>query len=346
MPYILAGATSGPSASPSISAFLAKKTEFPCGSSLYPELAHSLELNPEAKISNEPFCGKLKTNRELLESHFIDEPDDGIDQDLPDSTDPDHQRRWMGGGVGPTSQGFRHMYFGGFQLSKPLATFQIPLSAAGQAPFRAELFGEEAKARLNSDKSLTHPEWGVRLLAWSMHYIQDLAQPFHAAQLPSLRMLPLSSLAQHFIGDTTRVITNYHWAFETYVQLRLEKKAPEFTHCLENPETTTTGAKLALPARANPEQIAREVARASIELAPEVGAACIDFFGTHLKDEDVVISKGKGVPDYEKLAVDPEKAEARARLEKVTCHALANAALGSRALMNWAIPADAAAPTP
>jgi len=48
-------------------------------------------------------------------------------------------QEWMGGETGPTSQGFRHMFFGGVDWQHPIQTFQIPFHSIGQAPERFEI---------------------------------------------------------------------------------------------------------------------------------------------------------------------------------------------------------------
>jgi hypothetical protein len=77
---------------------------------------------------------------DMMTSSIIDEPDHGMDQDLPESEDPHHYRRWMGGDTGPTSQGFRHMYFPGFDIWSPLKTFQVLSESNCCAPKRIFIF--------------------------------------------------------------------------------------------------------------------------------------------------------------------------------------------------------------
>lgn len=203
---------------------------------MYLELRSRLALNPSLDFDQMKLkptadsCKKTTTALEILARGFVDDPDQGMDRDLPDSADPDHERTWMGGKTGPSSQGFRHMYFGGWKLSRPIETFQIPTHAIGQAPVRAQVMADEARRLFAAGKTA----WGWRVISWELHYLQDLAQPFHSVQILSPRMLNLGVLLAHpgnfgaFVQDTTRVVTNYHWAYEGLVlqELRLGARSP------------------------------------------------------------------------------------------------------------------------
>lgn len=319
------------------------------------QLVTELQLNPKAMfapispercISKRPMSG-----RELLAGPAVDEPDDGMDRDLPgpiESYDPQGAAKWMGGTTGKTSSGFRHMYFGGWQLWHPLRTFQIPAHAIGYAPDRAALMA--AKARELIHRGGIEALWGYRVLGWSMHYLQDLSQPFHAVQIPDLRMVPWYVMLQwppsagfaELVRETTRTIANYHWAFEHYTLYRLTQPQSVYTECLDNPEAQSdTRPPLADDPRrdelgSDPHLLALRTARASVELGHDVGAASVRFFGARLKERPVDIPNGQGEPNYAELAVQPDLVEAREELTHATCRALGDASLASRIVIEWA----------
>jgi hypothetical protein len=305
--------------------------------STYRELAQKLALNPTAELPSTVPGGCRRRHPipmrpiDVLMNHTIDDPDLGMDQDLPPSADPKHDRATMGGSTGPTSQGFRHMYFGGWKLAHPIATFQIPFHAIGQAPERTQIIAELARERIRAGDLL----WGTRLLAWSMHYVQDLTQPFHAVQIPSLRMVPWGSLFHGLIPETTRTIANYHYAYERYVS-RLMKRAPTdnpLSDCLIAP---ARHASLRWdPEHQSPRKLALEAARKSVEIASALGSAEMAFFGTKLKNPEYDLPHDRGNLDYEALERDPAVKDAREHLEHVTCTALSNAVIGSRLLIRW-----------
>lgn len=323
-------------------ASLKKPIPAPCGEhdqAVYQKLIKELELNPQAKFRPTAPQGcaqkEVVSGWSVLSDTFENEPDQGMDENLPDSYDPEGFRRWMGGVTGPNSKGFRHMYFGGWKTSNPLTTFQIPTRAIGYAPLRAKLMAEKAHQLIHQGETA----WGYRVLAWSMHYYQDLAQPFHATQLPNLAMVPWSTFFQDgfdgLVQETTRTISNYHWGFEAYTSQRLNEDNPSpFDECLKNSAGLST---IKFEKSHGPFQLAHEVAYRSVQIAPDLGRALIGFFGDSLKKKGIDIAHGEAAPDYRSLASREDLASARTKLHEVTCRALANAVVSSRLLVEWAI---------
>lgn len=294
----------------------------------FSDLGQRLLLNSAAPLPSL----EATTGEEILRL-AVDDPDAGMDQNLPDSADPRDDRRFMGGTEGPTSQGFRHMWFHGWDAKKALATFQVPAREIGQAPERFELLAGEAREYVRRRDFY----WAIRLVGWSMHYIQDLTQPFHTNQVPSPRMVPWGAALRwppaagfdNLVRETTRTIGNYHWAYEGYVEAELRKgRASVFNGCLSEPAAPLAGTQ--------PSAVAREVDEASIDRSPKLAAALMDYFGTELKDPEWDLAHEKGKIDYAKLAADPAKRDARARLNALTCESLRLAKSASVWLVRWA----------
>ena len=222
------------------------------------------------------------TLSDLLTSDFVDEPDQGMDQNLPASSDPNGYRKWMGGSTGPTSQGFRHMLFPGIEWSSPLATFQIPFHSVGQAIERIELLRKISRDYLAKGNLF----WGIRTLLWELHYLQDLHQPFHVVQAPSLKMVPWNKLFSHFIAESTHALGNYHYAYEGLAkEMMTDTENPEFEKCFEVTETKTYHSQaelLALPRN----------------LASKIGHALYLIFGNSLKSKEVDLPNQIGTLDY------------------------------------------------
>ena len=173
---------------------------------------------------------------DLLLSSAIDEPDMGMDQDLPESEDPSHERRWMGGTTGFTSQGFRHMYFKGMfkgaDILSPIKTLQIPIWAVGQALERIRIMHEASADYFSHGDKF----WGTRVLLWELHSIQDLQQPFHVLQIPSTSFIPWTKLFS-IVRAATSSIANYHFAYEgVTLEWLKDKSDSEFLNCLEPPD--------------------------------------------------------------------------------------------------------------
>lgn len=125
------------------------------------------------------------------------------------------------------------------------------LEYATQAPFHMSFFFESwltyafkpeikrtfSLARIYQFRTLSwfafkegHPYWGYRFAAWALHYIQDLAQPYHSSLVPGatdtkkviailLNMISLPKMQNEMINE----ITNLHIAVEEYQFHRLAK---------------------------------------------------------------------------------------------------------------------------
>jgi hypothetical protein len=280
------------------------------------EIASLLLLQPRS--ANELRSKDARTIHDLIRLGAED-PDHGMDSDLPDSADPSDDRKYMGGTKGPSSQGFRHMYWGGWDLHKPVTTLQYPTRALGQAPDRIDLLANEARDRIRKGDL----NWGARILGWTIHYLQDLTQPFHAVKIPTLEMIPWRALFvwppteafSNFSRQTDRSVTNYHWAYEGYVRhALLAGNASPFHECF-----ATSGGSLLVN---SPRELALEIANRSISRATETGKALVAFVGKHLKEPNVSIPLNPAQVDVEDLLTNPARAEFRERLNAVTCESL------------------------
>jgi hypothetical protein len=130
-------------------------------------------------------------------------------------------------------------------------------------------------------------------------------------------------------------MVNYHWAYEGYVRelIKKEKDSP-FYECLVQPEKYSP-VQYDLQ-NGNLEDFAKTIARASIDLAAEVGRAEMGFFGTQLMDPGVDYTQHLDMLNMAEYAIRPDLNESRNRLHQVTCRALANTAQVSRILIEWA----------
>ena len=157
---------------------------------------------------------------------YSDEPDWGMDKEIfdqyPDVWRDEYSR--MGGRVGTPSQAFRHMYWPEFSWRMPLRTLKSPVtklfSPMGLAPHRAALFIELARKA----RAAGHPYWSVRFVANALHYLEDVAQPFHASQTPTKRFLLMPLLDRghgsgfgHYVLQVQNIVAYYHYSFENYI---------------------------------------------------------------------------------------------------------------------------------
>jgi len=239
-------------------------------------------------LSKKP-CGSGKPETlsvaELIGAGVVDEPDLGMDQDLPDEADPRGDRKWMGGKTGPTSQGFRHMVFPGIEWGSPIRTLQIPFSAVGAAFERIETLREVSNAYLKGGNFF----FGIRTLLWREHLIQDLLQPFHSTQVPEIRMLPWKDLFSGFVARSSHAIANYHYAYEG-LALAMVKSPDE-----RGVQECFKGAAARAYAGAS------EHLKLGRSKAAPVGSALFSIFGDYLKSKSVNLPEGVGQIDYYEL---------------------------------------------
>jgi hypothetical protein len=299
---------------------------------LFDQTARDLNLNQNivAIPDSIEHCAKNETIslNDILSLSATDEPDQGIDKDLDASQDPNNNQKWFG-----SSQLYRHSYWGGFNIFEPLATFQIPPHEMGQAQVRASIVAKKAKEHLQGQNLA----WGARVLGWALHYIQDLAQPFHTVQFPSLSMVPWTTIFhwpptqafENFRLSVHHSITNYHWAYETYVLTRLQEKSPnQFSRCFASSENL---------AMSTPAEIARSVTKKSLANARKLGSAVVDVFGSFLKELSVNLPENKNVPDYKAIVKNANLAQARSELDRITCENIGVLSHASQSLIYWAL---------
>lgn len=287
----------------------------------YDYFSQILLLNPDAPWSSI----QAENYRELLQL-AVDDPDQGMDRNLPDSADPSNERRFMGGNTGLSSQGFRHMYFGGWKMAHPLASFQIPTHAIGQSPDRLELLANEAKKLIQAGDLL----WGLRILGWSIHYAQDLTQPFHVVQIPSFKVIPWKTVFQWppekgfsaLVDESTRTVGNYHRAFEIMVRDDLSRgERSNFHQCLNEPTVT-----LLFP---GPRDLAMGLIVESQKRAHRLGNATYSYFGKKLMEPEFDLIKNP------ELIVPTDLAH-RKEIEEITCESLRLEEAATLWLIRWA----------
>ncbi len=145
----------------------------PCGGEekqQFAKWAMAFELNAERMPPlTTTGCGEKKAIPvATLMSRFVDEPDTGMDQELPDAFDSKNERAWMGGKKGTGSQGFRHMLFLGWNWKEPLASLQMPMEQVGQGhALRHVATACSLQRPRRADLSLF---WRIRALSWSLHF--------------------------------------------------------------------------------------------------------------------------------------------------------------------------------
>ena len=189
------------------------------------EFNESLQIRKEYEFLPHLGEGAAVTVLDVL-SAYSDEPDWGMDKEIfgqyPGLWRDEYSR--MGGRVGTPSQAFRHMYWPEFSWRMPLGTLKSPVtklfSPMGLAPDRAALFIDLSRKA----HAAGHLYWSVRFVANALHYLEDVAQPFHASQTPTKRFLlmPLfdrdhGNGFENYVLQVQNIVAYYHYSFENYI---------------------------------------------------------------------------------------------------------------------------------
>ncbi len=189
-------------------------------------LVPSLLSNPTLRIPDPPLegvqFGQVLTPLEILVS-AADEPDFGMDTQLWEDNPSTFGQRY-GWGLQPfgnnqsvlMSQVPFHI---GYYHEARVLYWLAPYLQYTYPEYRIHLF--LALSRFAFDKG--HPYWGYRFLGWALHYVQDLAQPYHASLLPNYPLQQTLWLwawhaiwPNHQAKDVIQLISNKHAALENY----------------------------------------------------------------------------------------------------------------------------------
>jgi hypothetical protein len=254
---------------------------------LLPDEFYNHALYEKRKFFNGSPVGDSISAKQLL-ADFSDEPDWELDQNL--------ELSWMQAFSGE-SQGYRHMYY-------PALSFHMPMGGwpQGQTPERAQHFYDLAKTSFENGDTY----WGFRFLARSLHYVQDMSQPYHTRQF----YWEFINLKDPFYG-TIQTIKNYHFVYESYIGnlFRLEQQG-------EMPKTLISAVRYSLPVEVeSPESLVKYVARRSYWQSSNTMQTSIGFFGesymgpgaVSMSTEDFFYSIRRGDPAAKAFEQDVER---------------------------------------
>lgn len=171
---------------------------------------------------------KSLTNNEPISAFAVlctacDEPDYGYDQLLfqkspTDSDEYDFGIQPFAATNNPSStQAPFHM---GFFHEAWILNKLAPSFMQSYVEYRVKQYTELSKFAFKNG----HDYWGWRFLGWSLHYVQDLCQPYHSTLMPGTSTVKLvfagllSTLGMSYLQDRyTNLASNLHCGFELYV---------------------------------------------------------------------------------------------------------------------------------
>ena len=272
--------------------------------------------------------GSMLSVGEILRT-YSDEPDWGMDRDLWSHPEYGYGTEPYGKSMGVSSQAAFHMKF----VHEPwlVRTF-VPKLADGMPLERIDLFTRLARFAFRAG----HAYWGWRFGAWALHYVQDLAQPYHTRAFPGagvgyyLRYI-LSFHKAAMQARATQLVENRHFLYEDFAAYTLQKSYVEDAKPYADLARCLSSSGPGLPAD-DPSAMASAVMALSAAHAPALSAAVVKAFGPHLTEDpsyDV-----ETAPDYhinEVMRAVPA-AEERALLAE-TCRDFRTAGEATRAMI-------------
>ncbi len=273
-------------------------------------------------------AGETMTIREVVAT-FVDEPDWHYDHSLWTITEYGYGEQPFGKPEGESSKAPFHMYFGHenflVRAFAPEVTENIMVE-------RVELFARLSELAIAEG----HAYWGYRFAAWSTHYLQDLAQPYHSKALPSVGggyylRYAVSSKKDAMKTRASQLAANRHFLYEDFVALKLQQ---HYT----SPDTTSTALVTALNTGVptwSDTNVTEIVARLSDKSASH--ARTIDktiqksFTERMVDDETYDLEKDTAYDVTATMAAIPEKQ--REKLLSETVSDFAHAGIATRTLL-------------
>lgn len=173
-----------------------------------------LSPKPPMPMVFEDVTGQEVSGRSVL-STFADEPDWQMDRNLWAIESYGYGKQPYGKADGEGTKAPFHVQF---MHENGLVRKFAPEMTQGMMLDRVELYVRLSRLAFASG----HPYWGYRFAAWGTHYIQDLAQPYHARAVPYagtfyyLRFA-VSPRKDAIKTKTTAKVTNHHLLYEDFV---------------------------------------------------------------------------------------------------------------------------------
>lgn len=157
--------------------------------------------------------GAAENNAAEILARHVDEPDGPLDGELNQSPYLERVRASMSYFYQEGDQhthSFRHAY---------VEESVIPpiFHPTGVAPYRAALYAKLAEGAFMTG----HLYWGFRFLAWAIHYVQDVTQPWHTVYLPGFSFLKFSK------AKMKHEISALHYLTEAFADNWLLTRKPD-----------------------------------------------------------------------------------------------------------------------
>lgn len=249
----------------------------------------SVYLHADAPLFTEfeDVTGKKVPIHSVL-STFADEPDWGFDHSLFQIKEYGYGKQPYGKPMGESSKAPFHMQFS----HEPwiVRTFASEVTQ-GMVHQRVELFRRMAKFA----KQTGHDYWAYRFSAWTIHYLQDLAQIYHSRAVPHGGFWYYTNFMFSFgiIGDskadikrkTTQLVANRHFIYEDFVAYGLETFYTKPTPLLKRFEAYLNSGK-AYQASKDMQSLLKNITKFANDHSGEMDEVIVKVFGDKYTDDD------------------------------------------------------------
>lgn len=313
-------------ANPTVGAFLTAarlnpETTFPLVNRVMPGAEPTLPVVPAASVWSglsekpplpmvfEDATGQRVPARAVLAT-FADEPDWQMDRALWSIPSYGYGEQPYGKADGEGTKAPFHVQF---MHENFLVQKFAPEMLEGMMLDRVELYLRLARLAFQTG----HDYWGLRFVAWGTHYLQDLAQPYHAKAVPWAGTgyylnFAVSPFKDRIKRRTTMLVTNRHLLYEDYVAVGLMR-----SYTAPDPTTQALGVYLMSGAARwegaeSAEALMAVVSAGAAGHGPDIDRALRRSYPAQMvKDPEWDIEKDPGYSvEVAWKEVDPERGEA------------------------------------
>jgi hypothetical protein len=282
----------------------------------------------------EDASGQRMTARSVLTT-FVDEPDWEMDINLWSHPEFGYGKIPYGSETGGTSKAPFHILY---RHENILVRTFAPEMLEGMTYDRIELFTRLAALAFKSG----HRYWGLRFTAWALHYIEDLAQPYHSKAVPSAGLwyyvtFVVSPDKARIKRETTQLVKNRHYAYEDFVAYGLQQSYTEKRELFSRLAESLSQGDAVYEDVQNAGALIERVTTFAATHAPAIDEAVVRAYGPRMTEDPSYDIETDASYQVRKVidGLPPEVAE---RILAETARDFGNAGRAARTLLKMVVP--------
>lgn len=246
---------------------------------------------------------------------YSDEPDWGMDHSLFVFKEYGYGEQPYGKPKGESSKAPFHMQFMHENFLVGMFASEI---LEGMVLDRIELFSRLSALALATG----HDYWGWRFAAWALHYIQDIAQPYHAKAVPHAggwyytKFILLFWKQGQIKKETTQLVANRHFAYEDFVAVGLARSYTTDKDLYAKLAGFLRSGPAGLPEISSGEDLMGAVTEFSSDHGEDLDERIVDLLGSkYTEDPSYDMEKDTEFDIMKVLADAPQKKKEKLLLE-------------------------------